>query len=239
MTAPHFTCPSFHGPLSTTTPKHKTETTLKTVVNLSDAQLSPTELEVLNLGLKFVPTPKQDPTAQLSPLIQNIVKRLPDGLESSAIHQATTILADYNPKQGKTPDNLTPKQRAALKSLMKKRSQLRLLPADKGNATVILDDQQYIDKVIEEHLESSGCYTILTKDPTTPIHDKLYRILLKCKKEGKINSETMRNMRQLHPRWPQLYVQPKIHKLGAPIRPVVSFYNTPLSALHNHTTSNP
>ena len=26
--------------------------------------------------------------------------------------------------------------------------------------------------------------------------------------------------------------QPKIHKLGAPIRPVVSFYNTPLSALH-------
>ena len=40
MTAPHFTSPSFHGPLSTTTPKQKTETTLKTVVNLSDAQLS-------------------------------------------------------------------------------------------------------------------------------------------------------------------------------------------------------
>ena len=39
-------------------------------------------------------------------------------------------------------------------------------------------------------------------------------------------------MRQLHPRWPQLYGQPNIHKLGAPIRPVVSFYNTPLSAHH-------
>ena len=55
---------------------------------------------------------------------------------------------------------------------------------------------------------------------------------LKFKKESKINSETMRNMRQLHPRWTQLYGQPKIHKLRAPIRPVVSFYNTPLSALH-------
>ena len=228
MTAPHFTSPSFHGPLSNTTPKQKTETTLKTVVNLSDAQLSPTELEFLNLGLKFVPTPKQDLTPQLAPLIQNIVKRLPNGMESSAIHQTTTILADYNPKQDKTPDNLTSKQRAALKFLMKKRSQLIFLPADKGNATVILNDQQYIDKV-EEHIESSGCYTILNKDPNTPIHDKLYRILLKFKKEGKINSETMRNMRQLHPRWPQLYGQPKIHKLGAPIRPVVSFYNTPLS----------
>ena len=39
-------------------------------------------------------------------------------------------------------------------------------------------------------------------------------------------------MRNLHPRWLQLYGQPKIHKLGAPIRPVVSFYNTPLQALH-------
>ena len=29
-----------------------------------------------------------------------------------------------------------------------------------------------------------------------------------------------------------VYGQPKIHKLGAPIRPVVSFYNTLLSALH-------
>ena len=44
------------------------------------------------------------------------------GMESSAIHQTTTILADYNPKQDKTPDNLDRKQRAALKSLMKNRS---------------------------------------------------------------------------------------------------------------------
>ena len=39
-------------------------------------------------------------------------------------------------------------------------------------------------------------------------------------------------MRVLHPRQPQLYGQPKIHKPGAPIRPIVSFYNTTLSALH-------
>ena len=40
-------------------------------------------------------------------------------------------------------------------------------------------------------------------------------------------------MRHLYPRWPQyLYGQPKIQKTGAHIRPVVSFYNTPLQALH-------
>ena len=99
MTAPHFTSPFFHGPLSTTTPKQKTENTLKTVVNLSDAQLSPTELEVLHLGLKFVPTPKQDPTAQLAPLIQNIVKRLtrqPPSLQTT-IPNKTRLLTTLPP----------------------------------------------------------------------------------------------------------------------------------------------
>ena len=36
----------------------------------------------------------------------------------------------------------------------------------------------------------------------------------------------------MNPRRPQLYGLPKIHKPGNPIRPIVSFYNTPLSALH-------
>ena len=39
-------------------------------------------------------------------------------------------------------------------------------------------------------------------------------------------------MRNLHPRYPQLYGLPKIHKPDAPIRLIVSFYNTPLQALH-------
>ena len=34
------------------------------------------------------------------------------------------------------------------------------------------------------------------------------------------------------PQWHQLYGQPKIHKPGDPIRPVVAFCNTPLSTLH-------
>ena len=36
----------------------------------------------------------------------------------------------------------------------------------------------------------------------------------------------------LHPRALQIYGLPKIHKPGTPLRNIVSFYNTPLSALH-------
>ena len=225
-----FPIPTLRGPLPHTTPTNKS-TSLKAVVNLSSTDLSPEELEVLNLGLKFVPTPTQDPTPDLAPRIQNTLKRLPEGMESSATHQIVEALSSYNPKTDKTPDNMTHQQRAALKSLKSKKKHLKFLPADKGNATVVLSSQQYLDKV-NDHIQSSGCYSKLKKDPTTSVHDKLYRILLKMKKEGKIDHTTMQEMRQLHPQWPQLYGQPKIHKPGAPIRPVVAFCNTPLSALH-------
>ena len=67
MTAPHFTSPSFHGPLSTTTTKQKTETTLKTVVNLSDAQLSPTELECPQPRIEVCPHSQTRPHSSTTP----------------------------------------------------------------------------------------------------------------------------------------------------------------------------
>ncbi|MCP4494476.1 MAG: hypothetical protein GY820_45335, partial [Gammaproteobacteria bacterium] len=129
-----------------------------------------------------------------------------------------------------TRDNLTPQQRTGLKSLKSKKSELKFLPADRGNATVVLTHAQYLDKV-NDHL-SSGSYKCLQKDPTQSVTNKLYRILKRLRDEKKISPDLFDKMRNLHPRWPQLYGQPKIHKPGAPIRPVVSFYNTPLQALH-------
>ena len=42
----------------------------------------------------------------------------------------------------------------------------------------------------------------------------------------------LRSVQITNSRFPQLYGAPKVHKEGCPIRPVVTFYNTPLSALH-------
>ena len=151
-------------------------------------------------------------------------------MEASITYQVTSVLSDFDARRDMTRDNLTPQQRTALKSLKARKSELKFLPADKGNATVVLTHDQYLDKV-NEHL-SSGSYTQLAADPTQSITNKLYRILKKLRDEKKITPQHFNDMRNLHPRWPQLYGQPKIHKPGAPIRPVVSFYNTPLQALH-------
>lgn len=116
------------------------------------------------------------------------------------------------------------------------KDKLRILPADKGNATVILSNQQYIDKVTD-HISSSGAYTKLTKDPTDSLTRKLDILLKSLITRRLINTSVKSACRVLHPRAPQLYGKPKIHKPNNPIRPIVAFYDFPLANLHK-TLSN-
>ena len=77
------------------------------------------------------------------------------------------------------------------------------------------------------------CYTkVGSKDPTSTLPSKLDRILKRLLTDNKITKSFYDSCRNLHPRSPQLYGIPKIHKVNCPIRPIVSFYNTPLTALH-------
>ena len=225
--------PTFHGPITCTAPRlpsKPSDSSPSTVINLSSTPLTPAETSVLSLGLKFSPKPSHDPSLDLAPRIHSVLQKLPFGMESSATYEVSSVLSAYNPKSDKTIDNMTPVQRSALKSLKSKKSELKFIKADKGNATVVLSKQQYLDKV-NAHI-TTGPYSKLKKDPTSTLPDKLYRLLKKFRDDGHISKSQLDSMRVLHPRQPQLYGQPKIHKPGAPIRPIVSFYNTPLSALH-------
>ena len=222
--------PTFHGPLQKTTHSIPPDDNTKTVINLSGQPLTQSETDVLALGLKFAPKPTHDPTADLASRIHGVTKKLGEGMEASVTHEVCSLLKSYDLKRDRTPDNLTPSQRTALKSLKKKTSNLRFLPADKGNATVVLTNEQYINKV-NTHL-SITAYSKIGFNPTSSLTTKLDNILRKLHKDKEIDKQTQQSMRVLHPRYPQLYGQPKIHKPDAPIRPIVSFYNTPLSALH-------
>ena len=103
---------------------------------------------------------------------------------------------------------------------------MKILPADKGNSIVILTHKQYHDKV-QQHIDE-GPYTELSKGPTSTLPSKLDRILKRLLTDNKITKSFYDSCRNLHPRSPQLYGTPKIHKFNCPIRPIVSFYNTPL-----------
>ena len=220
---PRSTSPSIAGPLRDTKLHSKKKTT---VVNMSNEQITNDELEILSLGLKFTPTPMNDSSTDIASRIQPTIRNLPNGMQSSIANDISHLLLNPPPKR----DNLQPHQRRALKILKAKKQRLRILPADKGNAAVLLSHEQYHSKMTE-HI-SSGPYTLLQRDPTSSLSGKVDRILKKLLKEGKIDISVFNSCKNLHPRPPQLYGLPKIHKPNTPIRPIVSFYNTLLIALH-------
>ena len=217
--------PTISGPLKLTTPLIKPENARRTVINLTNTELTTAQTELLSLGLKFSPTEVKPNIATIASKIEPSTRSFDPAIENAIANDIAYVLQTPSPLK----PNLKPHQSAALKSLQKQKNTLKITRADKGNATVIMTQDQY-NKILE-HLDMD-CYTPLKKDPTDSLTRKLDMVLKKLLKENKINKPFYNSCRTMNPRRPQLYGLPKIHKSGNPIRPIVSFYNTPLSALH-------
>jgi hypothetical protein len=105
----------------------------------------------------------------------------------------------------------------AIKSL-KLNKYIRILQADKGNCTVMLDNSEYKDKL--NTLLKSGDYELLPKDPTAKVERKIQKHLSKHKNTLPIDLK--RKLTLYHNKLPHLYGLPKIHKPDVPLRPIVS-----------------
>ena len=106
--------------------------------------------------------------------------------ENAIVNDISNIL--QRPSSSITKPNLKPHLSTALKSLQRQKNTLKITRADKGNATVIMTQKQYNDKILE-HLDID-CYTPLNKDPTDSLNRKLDSVLKKLLKlkENKVKS---------------------------------------------------
>ena len=97
-----------------------------------------------------------------------------------------------------------------------------MLRADKGNATVIQDRVEY-DRKMLEHLSASGSYRRLDKDPTKKIVNEVTKAI----KNSALDENTKKKLIPKDTTIPRIYGLPKIHKEGAPIRPIVNTIGSP------------
>ena len=104
-------------------------------------------------------------------------------------------------------------------------SDVAILPADKGRATVLMNKEEYHSKLTQ--LIQSGTYRLVKKDPIKTQETNISRILKNLEKEDKIPTMLYNRLRPTGCRPPLLYWLPKIHKLGIPLRPVVSCIGSP------------
>ena len=116
--------------------------------------------------------------------------------------------------------NITREMRTALKSLKEDHS-IMILPAGKGRASVLLDADNYHNKMTS--LIETGPYKTVNKGPTDRLCRKLTDKLLV---NGSLDEKTYRKLRPQHKQPPRIYGLPKIHKPNIPLRPIVSCVNS-------------
>ncbi|XP_049940670.1 uncharacterized protein LOC126416829 [Schistocerca serialis cubense] len=102
--------------------------------------------------------------------------------------------------------------------------------ADKGNVTVLMDKEQYITKT-KEYINTNAIQK-LKSDPTTRFQANVKRTLKNI--EHTLTDKQKYYLTQKNPQAPTLRSQPKIHKDGMPMRPVINFKKAPTYRIAKH-----
>ncbi|XP_046387506.1 uncharacterized protein LOC124157076 [Ischnura elegans] len=195
------------------------------VINLTDERIDEGTLSVLSKGLNFAPAPRSIPFSDIIGGVVQAVRKLPnDAAEDIRAEISMTLKKDVPPKS-----NISFKERAALRSL-RKNTAVTILPADNGNATVLMKTLDYQEKMQE--LLTNNSYKRIPRDPM----DSISRKTIKLIKEAGIPLETARHLRAEAPVPPRIYGLPKIHKEGVPLRPIVSAISSPTYNLAKYLT---
>ena len=112
------------------------------VINKSSRVLTRDEMIALQKGLNFSQRSKTLPTTDIIAGVEPALRKC-ENQESA--ERARVSIASIIRKHRPHPPNTTPEEREAFRNL-KKEAEITILPADKGNATVILNTEEYIKK---------------------------------------------------------------------------------------------
>ena len=94
----------------------------------------------------------------------------------------------------------------------------------RGVALVVINKADDIEKA--EELLKKETYKKIPEDPTVKQKNKLINILRNIKTEGGLSEEVYRRLYPTGAGSPKFYGLPKIHKLGIPLRPIISSIGT-------------
>ena len=179
----------------------------------------PTATPFLYRPMRFLPPPKPETDVtrysgftSLESYIDNTKQQIADNLSQLC--------------NGNNP-NLTKQQHTSLKKLQRARRNVTIKPADKNLDLVLLNTDDYITLCMA-HLTDSNTYREATNYPREQIQRQLSHVLMTFKPQ--LDSYDKRLYKFLcepprHPRIPQFYGLPKVHKQFThlpPLRPIIS-----------------
>ena len=183
----------------------------QTVVNLTKYQLTKNQISVLAKGGNFAVTPNSVPLEDIISSIEAAITSLPDSVAEEIRTESSRIL-----KKAKSPKcNISYSEKKAIKEL-NAMNNILILPADKGSATVVMEMEDYKQK-IRDILEPNN-FKKLQRDPTSRIIRQINNLV----KVSSVPQGVQKSICMTEAVPPRLYGLPKIHKTDVPLRPIVS-----------------
>ncbi|XP_072395107.1 uncharacterized protein [Diabrotica undecimpunctata] len=196
--------------------------THKLVYNFSNLELNEATTSVLSKGFNFAVAPARIPVENIISEVESSITNIPPETAEIIRQDVSQILRTAKPPKR----NLTREEKEALRDLQKNK-EIIVLPADKGNATVVMNIDDY-DKKLTDLLNDTA-YEKIATDPTTYL-EKTTKAKIKV---SNIKKEDQPKLipREKSSRCPKLYGLPKVHKVGMPLRPIVSSIGSPTQPL--------
>ncbi|KAH6935629.1 hypothetical protein HPB50_007092 [Hyalomma asiaticum] len=142
------------------------------VRNMSSYALTAAECQVLSRGLNFNQG-KQPDTRKVMCAVENATGLLEEDERDEVRTKAVGILSRIR-KSG-CQQVLSEVERKAVKSLHENK-EIAVLPADKGNVTVVLDHSAHQSKM-EEIVGDCATYAKIDRDPTLKVQTRLQKML--------------------------------------------------------------
>ncbi|XP_039303541.1 uncharacterized protein LOC105205165 [Solenopsis invicta] len=170
--------------------------------------------------------------------IETAIFHLPPEASNDSRQRAVNIL-----RKAKQPSqNISREERLALRNL-RQNNNILILPADKGNATVVIDKKVYCNK-INVMLSDCSVYGKLKRNPTFTIEKKTSVLL----KNSGLPPEIIKYLTPRKSSAPRFYGLPKIYKESVPFCPIISnigrpsyqlarYFTKPLQKLTGHNGS--
>ena len=193
------------------------------VLNISSHQLTSAETSLLKKGLNFSLDNSNNSLPQLVACTETAIEKLqiPEA-EKIALRYDVTSAIKNSPRPRKL---LTKDECEALKAL-KSNPDIIIAPADKGCSVVVLDKTAYHQKTMA-HLDDDKTYKKENSDPSVKFRGKINRFLKDLEHNHVISRYQYEYLFANTSVIPLFYALIKTHKPGHPIRPIVSFIDSP------------
>ena len=183
--------------------------------------------------MNFAPAPGRVPVPRIIADVETALSRVSDECVAERARVKVTDLLRRHQKHRTQMVNLTPEECRAIKQLKCRENGLSILPADKGRVTVVMDKDEY-DWKLQQMLDDTNTYEKLRSDPAPALEWRMNGKLLALRKKNELPTVVYDKLRSSGGRTPCLYGLPKIHKDGVPLRPIVSFTQSPTYQLSKY-----